>query len=638
MPQLLHSDVATFIQDKSNYVPAPSGNSQIFFTTASRGPIGVPTLVTGVDELERLFGKPSYSKLTYGLYAARQALRQIPSVWIVRCEHTGLATKNLVVPVKGVVTVYDGDTTPNILFVATAKGEGEWVNNWSIQITALDTTNRTVTFNIIDDTSTIVETHPQVDLDTINVVNSDYFSFSLGVSTAVVAGSYPASFTTATTSGTLGVDNWNTAATAAILTSPAVAGVISVQDATGTPKTVFTATAKTAGAASNLDNITVTYFNTTANLISFDVYIDGTLTESFNSLDITTLGSVNSAYYTFANVDTAPFTAPSLPAVYTTADTGGTLGVDAVVDVPAFPAPYTDTDTVASWIATQMATSNAIANADLYPANLVLAPGYANGGSSATLNVMSAMHTLCSYRKDCYGITSMSRGLSASQAVAERAAVGMPTSDVMSAPYYPWLKEYDTTIQQDVTLPPDGWVAEVYAFSDSEQNIWDAPAGLNYGLINGSTGLEDGITVDGGVQDILYPSFINPIAYDISARSLYVNGQKGLVTKPSKLDRVSTQRLLIVIANALTRYLNYFRFDPNIPATWDRAAGGARAYLDDILSRNGLEAYNVVCDNTTNTAVRRDRNEMWMNVGVIPVGHAEFIYVPISVYRSGSTL
>ena len=60
--------------------------------------------------------------------------------------------------------------------------------------------------------------------------------------------------------------------------------------------------------------------------------------------------------------------------------------------------------------------------------------------------------------------------------------------------------------------------------------------------------------------------------------------------------------------------------------------------LDDIKQRRGITQFRVVCDETTNTPLRIDRNEMWCKVLVKPTKTAEIVVFEINLTNQSAQL
>ena len=575
MPQLQHPSTTSFVIDKSQYVPGATGASTIIFGTASKGPVNKPVSITNIGQLHTVYGKPDYAKHTYGLYAAEQVLRESNQIWYVRVEAT-TASGSIVVPQSGIISVVDGSGTPKQLFVATAKSEGEWANKLALTL-----------------------------YDFVQVFNATRGNWA--ASTAIQLGD---------------------------TVTPTVAnGLLFKALTAGTTGTTEPTWPTTVGATVTDGSVTWEAV-APSTIVSFTIADNGEVVETHANVDISVIDAVSSDYFDFsAGTGVAPFTTPTVPTTFTTASAGGTLGADNYNDPGN---SYINEATVAGWISA--ALNNGVVNdANLYPADVMIAPGYAHAGSAQTLAVINDMVAVARKRGDCLVITEISSGKNAQGAIAERSTVGFPEEpQFCTNPYYPWMEEYDQSLQKKVIIPPSGYVAAAIRYNDRVGEIWTAPAGLERGVIRGPEGVEPTAQIDSGSQDILFPGGVNTITYDPNLRVLYINAQNTATFAPSKRDRIHVARLTTMIQKAVTRYAESFRFRPNVPETWADLAGGVRAYLADIQARQGLEAFQVICDETTNTPVRRDRNELWLDIHIVPVGMAEFIYIPITIHRSGA--
>jgi phage tail sheath protein FI len=60
--------------------------------------------------------------------------------------------------------------------------------------------------------------------------------------------------------------------------------------------------------------------------------------------------------------------------------------------------------------------------------------------------------------------------------------------------------------------------------------------------------------------------------------------------------------------------------------------------LDDIANRRGITEFKVVCDESTNTPVRIDRNEMWCKVLIKPTKTAEMVIFELNLTNQSAQL
>jgi len=81
-----------------------------------------------------------------------------------------------------------------------------------------------------------------------------------------------------------------------------------------------------------------------------------------------------------------------------------------------------------------------------------------------------------------------------------------------------------------------------------------------------------------------------------------------------------------------------FVFEPNDSFTWSQIEALLNPFLDAIRKRRGITEFRVVCDETVNTPVRVDRNELWCKVLVKPTKSAEILIFEINVTNQSAQL
>lgn len=215
--------------------------------------------------------------------------------------------------------------------------------------------------------------------------------------------------------------------------------------------------------------------------------------------------------------------------------------------------------------------------------------------------------------------------------------------------YYPWglASNFDGV---NVTIAPSGIALRTYAFSDNNSALWFAPAGLRRGLISGisNLGYVSGslggpteftpLALNQGQRDAIYQDSdggrINPLVF-FPGDGFVVWGQKTSAPSPSALDRVNVSRLMKYIKRQLRRNTLSFVFQPNDQLTRDNLKAAVDGFLGDLIVRRALYDFASVSDESNNTPVRVDRNEMYIDIALKPVKAAEFIYIPIRVLNTG---
>lgn len=221
---------------------------------------------------------------------------------------------------------------------------------------------------------------------------------------------------------------------------------------------------------------------------------------------------------------------------------------------------------------------------------------------------------------------------------------GLTSASMYVGVYYPWglTTNLDGT---EVMVPPSSIALRTIAYNDQVAYPWFAPAGFTRGLVTNaasvgyltSEGEYQPIYLNQGQRDVLYLNKINPIAF-IPGRGLVVYGQKTLHTLSSALDRINVARLTNYLRFNLDQIMKPFLFEPNDEITQNAARVVVERFLSGIMTLRGITDFAVVCDSTNNTPERVDRNELWVDVALIPTKAVEFIYIPIRIRNSGDNL
>jgi hypothetical protein len=61
-------------------------------------------------------------------------------------------------------------------------------------------------------------------------------------------------------------------------------------------------------------------------------------------------------------------------------------------------------------------------------------------------------------------------------------------------------------------------------------------------------------------------------------------------------------------------------------------------FFSDIKARRGITEFRVICDSTTNTPIRIDRNEMWCKVLIKPTKTAEIVVFELNLTNQSADL
>lgn len=195
--------------------------------------------------------------------------------------------------------------------------------------------------------------------------------------------------------------------------------------------------------------------------------------------------------------------------------------------------------------------------------------------------------------------------------------------------YYRTFDEYNSRF---VWLP--NMIAAVQSFvrTTNIANPWDAPAGMRKGVVGG---IEQNANFNDAQIGIGYDNNINMIKTFRGVGSV-IWGQKTAQRKASALDRINVRRTLLFIEKTVEEFLNPLVLDVNnTPTTRARVFGNIDSFLNQIRSQGGLIAYEVVCDESNNTAQVIDNNTLAVDIYVQPVKTVEFIDVQVVITRTG---
>jgi phage tail sheath protein FI len=306
-----------------------------------------------------------------------------------------------------------------------------------------------------------------------------------------------------------------------------------------------------------------------------------------------------------------------------------TTTINKGTDITAANAQGFDLSTATSSGTTAYMTQiNALANADEYDVNLIVAPGLIRSLHSTVVDDLLEM---VENRGDAFYI------MDATEQDADISAVTAQAQAVDSnyaAIYYPWVKAVNTNTNKLMAVPPSVLLPAVYAANDRITAEWYAPAGLNRGGLAGAVSVLNKLTQND--RDTLYEAKVNPIA-QFPGQGIVAFGQKTLQDKQSALDRINVRRLLLTVRKYIASASRYLVFEQNTSETRQRFLNIVNPYLEGIQQRQGLYAFRVQMDETLNTPDVIDRNILKGAIFLQPTKTAEFIVIDFNILPTGAT-
>jgi phage tail sheath protein FI len=206
---------------------------------------------------------------------------------------------------------------------------------------------------------------------------------------------------------------------------------------------------------------------------------------------------------------------------------------------------------------------------------------------------------------------------------------------INSAYYFPWVQAPDPLFGNRPTLfPPCGFVAGIYATTDSTRGVWKAPAGIDASL-TGVSGLQ--LVLTDGENGLLNPQAINclrefKVYGDVvwGARTLQGNDQAG-----SQWKYVPIRRLALFLESSLYDGTQWVVFEPNDETLWSQIRLNVGAFMQGLFLQGAFQgttpqqAYFVKCDAENNPQSSIDLGIVNILVGFAPLFPAEFVVIQI---------
>jgi uncharacterized protein len=358
----------------------------------------------------------------------------------------------------------------------------------------------------------------------------------------------------------------------------------------------------------------------------FDLILThGTTIETYRGLDLAGTGAtdplaiVNGRSSLVTAAATGSGVGATLPA------TAATLNFAATI-----PAGFASTFSGADYN-TAMAADSALDKVEIF--NLLVLPGVSDN------NVVSTALSFAE-RKRAFMIVDPPFGSSADGGGGLTAITDvidtMPRSQ-NGALYFPWLLSTDPVRGTIEPMPPSGFVAGVYARTDTQRGVWKAPAGIAANVLNTT-----GPVLHGRMNDqrhgVLNLQSVNALRA-FAAEGTVVFGARTLVADNSAFPQskyVPVRRMTLFIEQTLVANLRWAVFEPNDQPLWTAIRSSVANFMLSLFSQQALagskpsEAFQVKCDATTTTADDQANGIVNIVVAFAPLKPAEFVVIKIA--------
>jgi len=273
---------------------------------------------------------------------------------------------------------------------------------------------------------------------------------------------------------------------------------------------------------------------------------------------------------------------------------------------------------------------------DVRDVNFIAIPGATDPG------VIGDAVGYCSIRQDCFYIADAPGKRDKLTPVTEPAQASdflrnkIKNKASYGALYYPWLEIPDPVgagRNPRRFVPPSGFIAGLYARTDTLRGVWKAPAGTEANLI-GPIGLEYSTTDN--EQDILNPIGVNCIR-DFPASGIVVWGARTLATQSDPEYRyIPVRRYTLYLRVSIYNGTQWAVFEPNDAPLWAALKANIEDFMMGEFRKGALagatpeEAFEVQCDADLNPPSEVNAGRVNMELRFAPLKPAEFVIIRIS--------
>lgn len=678
--RLTSPGVQVFERNFSFYAPNATGLIPGIVGFASKGPIPSqandeePTLITSAEQLVKVFGRPDATTGGQGLIGALEILEKTDRIYYVRAATASAtaASANVDMGTCPAIFLSGANGTDLTLTLNVSGSDGTLANPTQIEI---DTTT---------DSSSDWADEFGADFNAA-LGGGDVATFiKTGTNTGYIVGSYAGSGSRLNLSA-----NWSATTVSAALYNPQdgstglrASAASSITASGGTfdgfkyhidsiykgagynySAVEVGGTTKIYGAAAEVDSLA-------GPLFTFVMNNDGSEAELFSMSMVPSAGSfptkvINSVYDKFATSGSELVTSKlqnsavdytlststwdaSLPDLGLRYDTtlvsttsnggkfmkpiGGTFNMSGGVN-----GDQTGTSVAAvkaAIIGTEASKSGmyALDNESL-PITIGLVPGYTDQ------DIQNALITLAESTEKFLAVIAPPLGLESAQEALDwtngkgngrTAAI----NSSWAATYWPYVRVYDVFARASVWLDPSIYATAQMCETAATTEMWFAPAGLRRGRLTKPTDVE--VVLNVGDRNALYSpgNIVNPIQKFVTD-GIVIWGQRTSTRLASALDRVNVRFLYIYLRQAFLQATRGEVFQPSDPVTWLTIKNIVDAILRDVQRRRGVIDFRTVVDETVNTPIRRDRNEMWARVMIEPTKAGEIINFELNLTNQG---
>ncbi|MDO8474615.1 MAG: phage tail sheath subtilisin-like domain-containing protein [Candidatus Rokubacteria bacterium] len=219
------------------------------------------------------------------------------------------------------------------------------------------------------------------------------------------------------------------------------------------------------------------------------------------------------------------------------------------------------------------------------------------------------------------------------QSIEDVRAMRAGLTSSKAALYYPWVRVKDPRNARELSLPPSGFVAGIYARVDLARGASKPPANE---VVKLAVGLDHKVTE--ASLTVLNSESINCIRA-FAPRDFRVWGGRTL-SADSEWKYVNVRRLFIYLEASIDKGTQWAVFEPNAEPLWAKIRRAVEDFLTSEWRSGRLpgsrpeEAFFVKCDRSTMTQADIDQGRLICVVGVAVVRPSEFVIFRIGQWTA----
>lgn len=210
------------------------------------------------------------------------------------------------------------------------------------------------------------------------------------------------------------------------------------------------------------------------------------------------------------------------------------------------------------------------------------------------------------------------------QALTDVRALRAGIDSTRAVLYYPWVKIVDPVTEDEIILPPSGFMAGIFARSDIQFGVHKSPANE---VVRLATNFE--IVLNKAQQETLNPEGINCLRF-FEGRGYRVWGARTASSDP-EWKYLNVRRYFHFLERSIERGTQWAVFENNGPELWANVRSTIEDFLYNefrsghLLGTKPAQAYFVRCDRSTMTQNDLDNGRLICLIGVSPLRPAEFV-------------